>query len=423
MRILLVCSWYPSAERPFDGSFFAEQARMLAGSGLRVGVLALRQVRAEDPAWLAPPRAASEDGIVVVRASAPALPPGARRLEPAVHARVARRAARLVEDAFGVPDALHAHTVFPGATVARGLARLWGRPYAITEHRPSTLDSPAFVARCRPIAAAVAGAGALTTVSDGFARRLGEHYGTGEWEAVPLPVPALFFDEPLGGADSAGSADGTGSAGGAGSADGTGGADSAGGAGGATAAGVVRFVHVSHLDGNKRPGPMCDAFLEAFPHGGARLDVVGGSPAQVGALRSAVGDRPGAASIRFHGRMDRRGTAREMARADVFVLASAVEAGGTVLSEAQAAGCRLVATSTWAGEHAVSEGTGLLVPVDDPGALARAMRRAADPTAFAPADRIRERARARYGEGAFVRRWRRIYASLAEGGRGGGGRG
>lgn len=415
MRILLVCSWYPSAERPFDGSFFAEQARMLAGSGLRVGVLALRQVRAEDPAWLAPPRAASEDGIVVVRASTPALPPGARRLEPAVHARVARRAARLVEDAFGVPDALHAHTVFPGATVARGLARLWGRPYAITEHRPSTLDSPAFVARCRPIAAAVAGAGALTTVSDGFARRLGEHYGTGEWEAVPLPVPALFFDEPLGGsagvADSAGGADGTGSAGGA------------GGAGGATAAGVVRFVHVSHLDGNKRPGPMCDAFLEAFPHGGARLDVVGGSPAQVGALRSAVGDRPGAASIRFHGRMDRRGTAREMARADVFVLASAVEAGGTVLSEAQAAGCRLVATSTWAGEHAVSEGTGLLVPVDDPGALARAMRRAADPTAFAPADRIRERARARYGEGAFVRRWRRIYASLADGGRGGGGRG
>lgn len=403
MRILLVCSWYPSAERPFDGSFFAEQARMLAGSGLRVGVLALRQVRAEDPAWLAPPRAASEDGIVVVRASAPALPPGARRLEPAVHARVARRAARLVEDAFGVPDALHAHTVFPGATVARGLARLWGRPYAITEHRPSSLDSPAFVARCRPIAAAVAGAGALTTVSDGFARRLGEHYGTGEWEAVPLPVPALFFDEPLGGS--------------------AGVADSAGGAGGATAAGAVRFVHVSHLDGNKRPGPMCDAFLEAFPHGGARLDVVGGSPAQVGALRSAVGDRPGAASIRFHGRMDRRGTAREMARADVFVLASAVEAGGTVLSEAQAAGCRLVATSTWAGEHAVSEGTGLLVPVDDPGALARAMRRAADPTAFAPADRIRERARARYGEGAFVRRWRRIYASLADGGRGGGGRG
>lgn len=411
MRILLVCSWYPSAERPFDGSFFAEQARMLAGSGLRVGVLALRQVRAEDPAWLAPPRAASEDGIVVVRASAPALPPGMRRLEPAVHARVARRTARLVEAAFGVPDALHAHTVFPGATVARGLARLWGRPYAITEHRPSTLDSPAFGARCRPIAAAVAGAGALTTVSDGFARRLGEHYGTGEWEAVPLPVPALFFDEPLGGADSAGSADGTGSAGGA------------GGAGGATAAGVVRFVHVSHLDGNKRPGPMCDAFLEAFPHGGARLDVVGGSPAQVGVLRSAVGDRPGAASIRFHGRMDRRGTAREMARADVFVLASAVEAGGTVLSEAQAAGCRLVATSTWAGEHAVSKGTGLLVPVDDPGALVRAMRRAADPTAFAPADRIRERARARYGEGAFVRRWRRIYASLADGGRGGGGRG
>lgn len=399
MRILLVCSWYPSAERPFDGSFFAEQARMLAGSGLRVGVLALRQVRAEDPAWLAPPRAASEDGIVVVRASAPALPPGMRRLEPAVHARVARRAARLVEAAFGVPDALHAHTVFPGATVARGLARLWGRPYAITEHRPSTLDSPAFGARCRPIAAAVAGAGALTTVSDGFARRLGEHYGTGEWEAVPLPVPALFFDEPLGGADSAG------------------------GAGGATAAGVVRFVHVSHLDGNKRPGPMCDAFLEAFPHGGARLDVVGGSPAQVGVLRSAVGDRPGAASIRFHGRMDRRGTAREMARADVFVLASAVEAGGTVLSEAQAAGCRLVATSTWAGEHAISEGTGLLVPVDDPGALVRAMRRAADPTAFAPADRIRERARARYGEGAFVRRWRRIYASLADGGRGRRGRG
>ena len=63
------------------------------------------------------------------------------------------------------------------------------------------------------------------------------------------------------------------------------------------------------------------------------------------------------------------------------------------------------------------------MPVDDPGALVRAMRQAADPTAFAPAGRIRERARARYGEEAFVRRWRGIYASLADGSGEVGGRG
>lgn len=377
MRILLVPSWYPRPGAEHAGSFFREQALMLASAGHEVEVLAVETAPLGAPRRGRTAGTRIEDGIRVTRILAPSAPRPLGALERLIHRRIIEGAARLIEER-GAPQIVHAHTVFPGGAAGALLARRWGAPLVITEHRPSTLDSPAFAARSGIIEDAVGAASLLTSVSTGFARALGERYPGTRWLPVELPVPDAFFE-----------------------------AERTAGAPG----GPLRFAHVSHIDANKRVLETCRAFLEAFPEPGeAVLRIAGGSPEAISELRARIAAAP---SIEFLGRLGRAGVARLLADTDVFVLASAVEAGGTVFSEAQAAGARILATGTWAGRFAVEEGRGELVPVDDAGALAAAMRRIADPAGYASPDEIRERARERYSEQSFTSRWNGLYSALA----------
>ena len=134
MRILIVPSWYPSADNPFDGSFFREQARMLADAGHEVAVLALRTTPVQK--WRATQGfdVMEEDGIRVLRGAVPMFPRGTRMVGHSVLDAVARRAF----GALGVdtPDVIHAHSALPALLVARELSTLLSRPYVFTEHRP-----------------------------------------------------------------------------------------------------------------------------------------------------------------------------------------------------------------------------------------------------------------------------------------------
>ena len=107
-----------------------------------------------------------------------------------------------------------------------------------------------------------------------------------------------------------------------------------------------------------------------------------------------------------------------MAASDVFVLASEVEAGGTVLAEAQALGLACVATPTWAGRFMVEPETGLVLPAaaqaDDNAlvaSLTEALTRVTDSIragGYCP-EAIRARARQRFGEATFVKACRELY--------------
>ena len=107
-----------------------------------------------------------------------------------------------------------------------------------------------------------------------------------------------------------------------------------------------------------------------------------------------------------------------MAASDVFVLASEVEAGGTVLAEAQALGLACVATPTWAGRFMVEPETGLVLPAEaqaDDDALVAALTEALTQVTdsiraggYCP-ETIRARARRRFGEETFVKACRELY--------------
>jgi glycosyltransferase involved in cell wall biosynthesis len=126
------------------------------------------------------------------------------------------------------------------------------------------------------------------------------------------------------------------------------------------------------------------------------------------AARLGVADR-----IRFLGR--REDIAALLACADLFVLPSRYEGLPLAVLEAMAAAVPVVATDVGGTSEAVVDGaTGLLVPADDPRALAAAVRRALDDPAGA--HRLgaagRDRARREFTAAVMARRTETIYRRL-----------
>lgn len=136
---------------------------------------------------------------------------------------------------------------------------------------------------------------------------------------------------------------------------------------------MPRFLFVG-VEWERKNGPMV---LDAFAalrrrHPGATLDLVGGHP------------RLDAAGVNGHGRLalssaeDRARLEDLFQRATCLVLPSAFEAFGIAYVDAGAAGVPSIGTTEGGARTAIGAG-GVLVPPDDPTALAAAMERLADP--------------------------------------------
>ena len=99
---------------------------------------------------------------------------------------------------------------------------------------------------------------------------------------------------------------------------------------------------------------------------------------------------------------------------DVFVLSSRTEGTPIVLFEAMAAGTPIVATAVGGVPDVVSSHEALLVPPDDPGALAAAIRcvHADSAAAVARARRARERLVSEFAPAPWLARYERIYRSV-----------
>jgi glycosyltransferase involved in cell wall biosynthesis len=371
MRVLVVPSWYPSSQEPLNGSFFREQAAMVAGAGHDVALLVPRLVPLAG--WRGPATTVEHDGeLTVIRVAMPALPRPLQRLEQQLMGHLAESAYRSAMSA--LPDVLHAHSVMPGLLVAQDLAVRWGRGVVVTEHRPSSLSAVRSSGRQAHLLHALADAAVVATVSEPFAEAIAEHYDIARPEVIPLPVPESFFTTPPGEHD---------------------------------AAGPYTFLHVSNLVRNKRPEETIEAFARVVERVDARLLIAGGTTARVEDLRAlaarlGVGDR-----VEVLGRVDRELLPGLMARCHCLVLASAVEAGGTVLGEARSAGLSVIATATWAGRAWVDGASGTVVPTDDTAALSAAMTAMAqEGRAAVPdfRDSVKASAREIFSSDAFVAR-------------------
>ena len=407
MHVVLTPSWYPDRHRPHNGSFFRDQARMLQRGGMRVGVIALEPVSF----WQARRELTAdvEEGIVVVRGTVPTIPKGALPGDRVAARAVAARAVRLYEEtirnlpespgnggAWVNPDVVHAHSVFTGIHVGRYAAEHWDAGLAITEHRPSSTDRNVHGWRYRALRRDLKRAGGRAVVSTPFAEALRDYWRLGEWRSIALPVNDEVFDVPRP-ADQDRQGD---------------------------SARALTVCHVSHLGRNKRPEETIRAVARlaradlAAGREPTRLILVGGETHEIEPLRELARAEGIEQTSTFTGRVPHDEVGGLMAASDVFVLASEVEAGGTVLAEAQALGLACVATPTWAGRFMVEPETGLVLPAaaqaDDNAlvaSLTEALTRVTDSIragGYCP-EAIRARARQRFGEATFVKACRELY--------------
>ena len=314
MHVVLTPSWYPDGNRPHNGSFFRDQARMLQRGGMRVGVIALEPVSF----WQARRELTAdvEEGIVVVRGTVPTIPKGALPGDRMAARAVAARAVRLYEETIRNlpespdngegwvnPDVVHAHSVFTGIHVGRYAAEHWDVGLAITEHRPSSTDRSVHGWRYRALRRDLKRAGGRAVVSTPFAEALRDYWRLGEWRSIALPVNDEVFDVPRP-ADQDRQGD---------------------------SARALTVCHVSHLGRNKRPEETIRAVARlaradlAAGREPTRLLLVGGETHEIEPLRELARAEGIEQTSTFTGRVPHDEVGGLMAASDVFVLASEVE--------------------------------------------------------------------------------------------------
>lgn len=386
MHVMMLPSWYPTGPEDLAGSFFREQARVLAGAGHRVAVLAPRLVSLQDVVRLHPGarvRWTREDGIAVGRLDLVQWVPRARTLRAAlaggrggsVHRAFATYVAR-----FGRPDVLHAHSLYPGGYLARELSRHWGIPWVLTEHR--SLDHLRVLTPlgARREARVVAGARVRCGVSHGHAAHLARRFGDGggKWEVLhdlvddPAQAPC-----------------------------------------GPRAGSAPLIGHLSNLAPVKRLDLVVGAFaalLRAAPD--ARLLVAGPLDGRDD-VRGLVASSGCASSVELLGALPREQVPAFLAGLDALLMPSDSETFGVAIAESLAQGTPVVATRTWGSSDIVGEGDGMLV---EGGRGAEEVRAG---LAHALVDVVhegggrdgrRERCLARFGREAFLERSLEVYA-------------
>lgn len=146
----------------------------------------------------------------------------------------------------------------------------------------------------------------------------------------------------------------------------------------------------------------------------ARLIVIGGG-VEEGRLRGIVHDER-IAGVEFHGAVPHDAVAAWFDRADVFVNSSREDNMPHSVIEAFSSGLPVVTTGAGGIPYVVDDGrNGLLVPVDDPAALAAAVLRVLDDPALARrlVDEGQCDCEARYAWSAARQRWAQLYGALA----------
>lgn len=383
MDLIIVASWYPGVDDPGRGRFVADQAEALQRTGrvrplvasfelapfdkdlgARPGYISLVHRRLERSLAhrtdAVSPRAFGGQAGVPISRLPVAEPTGGSALGAGLDSE--NRAAALTvlggrlsrHSGRGI---IHAHTGYPDGAAAVHLSRQLGWPLIITEHASFVARQMRHPAQRRGYLAAVRHASRFIAVSEVLAGELRSAIPAleGKLLVVPNTIPIDDFTPT-----------------------------------GLDGRRTDELLFVGYRKERKGVVVLLQAFadiLERRPS--AVLRLIGRSPSQAEEDRwHELATRLGiAGSVRFDGPSDRKGVARAMTEASIFVHASPRETFGIATLEALASGTPVVATRSGGISFVLEDPKlGELVPPQDSRALALAVLRTLDRrTEFDPA--------------------------------------
>ena len=368
MHILVMPSWYATKDMPQSGSFFREQAQVLARAGHRVSLL-FAYADAVDKTYL---EKRNDQGVATFYVH---YKPCRLRVNRLLHFwLLARVFAKFF--AKDKPDMIHVHS-FSAGRYARYFSRRYHIPYVITEHSSAFIRNDLSRYNRHLARRAFAGASRVIAVSEGLKGRLAPYYGK-EITVVPNMVCGAFLDAPME----------------------------------EPAGGNFRYISVGYLQQRKGMDLLLRAFAVIRREDPQALLHICGGGEEENTLKQLAQNLNISDAVTFHGTVSREQVLASLRQSHAFVLASRLETFGVVAVEALATGRPVIMTRTEAAEGILNDKNGLLVPVEDVKALTDAMRQMKDNYQDYDCKWIRQDCRRRFSEEAVCEQLGEIYQSV-----------
>ena len=336
MYICVISRGYPSDAYKMNGIFEYDQAKALAGAGMKVvmAVVDLRSFRRKRKWGL---EHFTRDGVEIYAMNVPV----GRCPSGLLHwfgVRALRRLAKIIEKEQGRPDILHSHFT-DISRIAADWAQRERIPLIVTEHNSKMNEQEVPPSLRKTARQAYACADRVIAVGSGLAANIRRLTGV---EAVVIGnvVDAGPFAKGRS-TEAAGS--------------------------------PFRFVSTGRLVPGKRIGLLLQAFaVFSASHPEVRLDIFGDGPLRP-ELNQYIAEHGLEGCVALKGMCSREQMAAAYQESAAFVLPSRRETFGVAYIEAMAAGLPVIATRCLGPEDFVTPENGLLIPVDDKDALVNAM--------------------------------------------------
>lgn len=379
LKVLMIPSWYPTPGAPLLGTFYKEQAEALAERGFEVAVAHVSVGNDFHPGHNGV-RREMVNGVLTYTYTRPNLTPRWERGRCFQRSRMLEALYRRIEKEWGRPDVVNLRSSLHGYE-AIALCRKHHLPLFFMEHSSYVLTEPADSPALRRLHAVMKAARVNACVS-GALKEVMEP--AGETRIIPDPVDGRVFAP----AEKAAKRDE------------------------APASDMAETPFVFRAMGQLRPIKGYDTLIRAF----ARLREresrdsrpavleIAGVGGQQDALQTLIDELGLSDSCRLVGAVPREQAADYMNGCDCFVCSSRVETLSCVLNEAAACGKPVISTRCGGPLDIVTEEIGLLTPVDDPEAMAQAMRSMRDTIGQYDPARIRALTLERFGRDTVVDR-------------------
>jgi glycosyltransferase involved in cell wall biosynthesis len=388
LHILFIPSWYSTLENPIRGNFFRGQAHALAKAGHRVGMLVpptkLRSrngIKEFQQHWHKPNTQVTsyiDSGIPVYRILWWGWRPS---FFPWLRGDLALEVYDRYCEEHGKPDVLHAHSVLYGGYLAACIGQKRHVPIVLTEHSSNyrnrlILPGQDYITRYtlrhtqKIFAVGVELANSLHPyAAEKEIDVLWNMVDTDCFTLLPIDMPSSPFV----------------------------------------------FIMVASLIRLKGHHILLPAFAQAFKNENVLLKIVGFgySGRKLQRLQHSIRSLGIENQVEIIGLVS---TPAEMAvllqHSHALVSSSQIETFGVTVIEAMASGKPVVATRSGGPEYFVSENSGILVPVNDPPALAAAMQQLVQNYSRYDPVTIRAECVAQFSEQAIVKRLEQVYQSV-----------
>ncbi len=380
MHIVILPTWYSTADKPWRGTYVQDQAVALDRAGHRAAVAFVERRSLWRFNFLRlisnhfQTVVQSERGIPTLRMKGWSTFAQTTR-GSLLWSRLTQKLLQSYVDGHGVPDVIHGHAALWGGYAAMKCAEVFGCPYVVTEHSSSILTQKLDGEQREYAASVYRNASAVIAVSGALKAAVDEIAGTPVAEVVPNTVDTEFFHVPR-----------------------------------QRRSRRFTFLAVCDLDASKRMDLLIGAFVRLrLAHRDIRL-VIAGSGKEARHLSSLVRALDAEQDIHFTGALPRWSVRQQMWAANALVLPSDYETFGVVAVEALSTGIPVVATRCGGPEEIMSEETGILVPRGDREGLAAAMEQVMH-RRFDP-NTLHEAALRRYGHDVIAERLLDVYSKV-----------